>query len=95
MRKDCINRIIDTLYTEVMLNLEQENNEYKKYTQEEMAFKKYVESLGISAADKMDLNNKLYFLSSRLSYLLFIEGLRASKTVTNLLSDENLNKVIV
>ena len=95
MRNDCINGIIELLHEEVVTNLERDNIAYKEYLQEESELINCIANLNISEVTRDYLNDKYYTLVSRLDYLMFVAGLRASKEITGILHDDNLDKVLI
>ena len=95
MRNDCINGIIELLHEDVVANLERDNIAYKEYLQEESELINCIANLNISEVTRDYLNDKYYTLVSRLDYLMFVAGLRASKEITGILHDDNLDKVLI
>lgn len=95
MKSEHINGIVNILHESVLYKLERDNIAYKEYLQEESELINCIASLNISEVTRDYLNDKYYTLVSRLDYLMFVAGLRASKEITGILCDDNLDKVLI
>ena len=90
MKSEHINGIVNILHESVLYKLERDNIAYK-----ECELINCIASLYISEVTRDYLNDKYYTLVSRLDYLMFVAGLRASKEITGILCDDNLDKVLI
>ena len=92
MEKYCIKDIVYSLYDERMEKID-DNKEYKKYLDLESEAIEFVRS-HIPERKVMEFENLLYEITSTLSYILFLEGMKANRdlisTFTNSIEEINI-----